>query len=92
MKIEKFKHTGVNPDGTFKNKAGSVETAGIISMSDENGGCGIPLCKCSPGHWVTIVMPRSKGGIVEGVKVQFENRDEMDGFLKYRRLICKAKK
>lgn len=91
MKIEKFKHAGVNPDGTFKSGAGSVETAGKISMSGENGGCGMPSCKCSPGFWISVSLPL-RGSTVEGIRVNFDNKKEMEEFMKYRQLICQTKK
>lgn len=91
MKIEKIKHTGVNKDGTFKTGAGSVEVNGRIYMSSENGGCGIPGCKCSPGHWIIISLPR-KGSLVEEMKVSFDNKNELDRFLQLRQLILPVKK
>lgn len=87
MKVEAFKHEGVKPDGTFENKAGAVYTKGRIIMSRENGGCDLHGCTCSEGHWITIVEPRTEDGIVEGVKVMFDNKSEMDTFLKKRELI-----
>lgn len=92
MKIEKIKYSGVKPDGSFKDKMGSVETDGRIIMSSENGGCRTPGCRCSPGHWISISTPRSKGGIVEVTKVLFENKNELDQFLKLRELIGEKKK
>lgn len=91
MKIEKIKHTGVNKDGTSSTGAIPVETAGKISMSADNGGCGVPGCKCSPGHWIHIHLPR-KGSTVECIKVEFENREELENFLKLRQLVCQTKK
>lgn len=89
MKIEKIKHT-VNPDGTFKDKDGSVETSGKISMSAEKGGCGVPGCSCSPGHWIMTCSPR-KGSTVECIKVIFDSKNEMDDFFKFRQLLGKTK-
>ena len=82
MKIESFKWEGVKADGTFENEAGAVETKGKIVMSQDNGGCGIDTCHCSDGHWLTIVKPRTEDGIVEGLKVKFENKSEMEEFFK----------
>lgn len=90
MKIEKYKHTGVNPDGTVKT-GGAVEVNGSIKMSAENGGCGMPSCKCSPGFWISIAMPR-RGSTVEGIRVNFDTKKEFEDFLKYRQLICQTKK
>lgn len=87
MKIESFKWEGVKPDGTFENEAGAVETKGKIVMSQDNGGCGIDTCHCSDGHWLTIVKPRTEDGIVEGLKVKFENKSEMEEFFKSCELV-----
>jgi len=81
MKIEKFKHENVLPDGTFINKAGEVETNGKILISKNNGSCDLNDCKCSEGHWITIVQPRTKEGIVEGLKVKFDSKVEMQKLL-----------
>ncbi|TXH42371.1 MAG: hypothetical protein E6Q97_35875 [Desulfurellales bacterium] len=56
-------------------------------MSQENGGCEIDGCHCSDGHWLTIAKPRTEEGIVEGLKVQFENKSEMEQFFKCRELF-----
>ena len=87
MKIETKKHIGVKPDGTFKNKLGAVETKGKIIMSNGEG-CGLSGCKCSEGHWLTIVQPRTSKGVVKVVKVVFDDSKEMNGFLKNHELIC----
>jgi hypothetical protein len=87
MKIESFKWEGVKPDGTFEFQAGAVETKGKIVMSQNTGGCEIENCHCSDGHWLTIVKPRTEEGIVEGIKVEFENKSEMDEFFKNRELV-----
>jgi hypothetical protein len=80
MKFEKFKHTGVKKDGTFEDEPGAVVTNGAIRMSMGEG-CGLKGCHCSDGFWITMVMPLD-AGIVEGVKVTFDSRREMNKFLK----------
>jgi hypothetical protein len=87
MKIESFKWEGVKTNGTFENEAGAVETKGIIRMSHKNGGCGLDKCNCSPGHWLMVAKPCTDDGIVEGLKVTFENKSEMDKFFKRRELV-----
>ncbi len=81
MKIEAFKHEGVFPDGTFKNKVGAVNIKGGITFSELNGGCGSEGCHCSDGHWLVITKPRTLHGIVDGVTVAFEDRAEMEKFI-----------
>lgn len=91
MKIEKVKYSGVSADGKVAS-GGAVETAGKICMSAEKGGCGAPGCNCSPGHWISVFLPRTRGGIVEGIEVSFDSKDEMDEFMKFRQMLCKSKK
>ena len=31
-----------------------VQQGPFVFMSDLDGGCGLPACNCSPGHWITI--------------------------------------
>ncbi len=88
MKIETFKHKGVNQDGTFQDMPGAVQTKGSIVMSQDGGGCDIDGCKCSQGHWLTIVLPRTESGVVQGVTVKFDNYGEMALFLSMRQLVC----
>ena len=86
MKIESFKYEGVKPDGTFIKGAGSIHTNGRIVMSETNGGCSLKGCNCSQGHWISIVKPRTEDGVVECVKVSFDNQAEMDLFFMVRNL------
>ncbi len=82
MKIETFKHVGVKPNGTFtKGRLGAVTTVGAIRMS-KGEGCGLDTCNCSAGHWIMIAAPRTKKGVVEGIRVTFDNQKEMNKFLK----------
>ena len=81
MQIETFKYENVLSDGTFLEETGAVETKGKIIMSQKNGGCNLKGCKCSEGHWITIVQPRTEDGIVEGIKMKFDNSKEMQDYL-----------
>lgn len=81
MKINHFKHTGVSPDGKIAG-GGAVTTKGRVSKSAEEGGCGSKGCNCSPGHWISFCLPRTEDGIVEGVSIHFDNKEEMDWFIK----------
>jgi hypothetical protein len=87
MEIRKFIHREVQPDGTIKNKGrqrGQIETSGGILISAKGGGCGSPGCHCSDGHWISISLPRTKNGIVQGLTVQFDSPAEMEKFFKKR--------
>jgi len=88
MKVETFRHENVLPNGTFAYQAGAVEVKGKIVMSQNNGGCGIDTCHCSDGHWITIVKPRTEEGVVEGMKVNFDDMSEMQKFFDERELFC----
>ena len=79
-KIEKVIHEGVLPDGTFKNEPGAVVVNGSVRMSQKEGGCDVKKCKCSNGHWLSIVMPRTENGIVECISVTFDSQEEMNAF------------
>lgn len=86
MKIERIRHENVLPDGTFSNERGAVVTTGSVRMSQENGGCEIETCHCSDGHWLSIIQPRTDDGVVEGIKMIFNDKAEMDAFLAQREL------
>lgn len=88
MKIEIIKHENVLPNGTFKGKIGAVEVKGKIVMSAADGGCDRIGCGCSVGHWIAIVNPRTEDGVVEGVRVQFDDKAEMEKFFRDREMIA----
>jgi len=89
MKIQTFKHTGVLPNGCFIDRAGGVETKGIIRMSQIDGGCSLKGCHCSDGHWLMVSAPRTENGVVEGITIKFDSHAEMQSFLNNRELICR---
>lgn len=88
MKITKYRHTGVLPNGNVES-GGAVHTEQMIRMSPKSGGCGLSTCHCSDGHWISIALGRTEDGIVEGLTVKFESQKEMNKFLKERVLIQK---
>lgn len=52
-------------------------------------GCGAKGCHCSDRYWLSIAEPakiihpeNQFGSIVEGIKVKFDNEEEMDIFLR----------
>lgn len=82
METKYFKHINVNPDGTFwDGTKGAVRTDKGISMSQENGGCGLDGCGCSEGHWLCITKGRTEDGVIEGKTIHFKNKREMNEFL-----------
>lgn len=85
MEITKFKHENVRHNGTFEDGQGSVETDGVIRMS-QGEGCGLPGCLCSEGNWISITAPRNENGIVEGILVEF-TKEEMKDFFRFH--ICR---
>jgi hypothetical protein len=81
MKIKKYRHENVKEDGTHP-AGGSVVTRGRICRSEPGcGGCSEPTCRCSQGHWISITEPRTSDGVVVGITVEFDDREEMDHFM-----------
>lgn len=80
MEFKKFKHKGVLIDGSFKKEKGSVETKGCVRIF-RGEGCGLEGCHCSDGYSISICMPRTEKGIVEGMNVRFANKKEMERFI-----------
>lgn len=76
MRIEKTEFINISSDGTFSGKGGFVPTKGRVAMSKED----------SDEHWVSIIRPRTKQGVVESMVVYFDNKTEMNDFLKNREL------
>jgi hypothetical protein len=81
MKIESIDYAGVRKDGLFKNEAGSVCTKGLVRMGAGQG-CGLGTCKCSPGYWITIMLPRTPKGEVHGIRVLFKDKREFERFMR----------
>ena len=80
MRIENLIHRNVQPDGTFLDHKGAVHIKGSCAISWGEG-CGLDHCKCSPGYWISIILPRTEEGIVEVVRVKFEDLKEMENVL-----------
>lgn len=87
MKIEKFEHKGVGPDGKVES-GGAVLTKPFIRMSIGEG-CGLNGCHCSDGYWISIGLARTKDGVVEGVIVRFDSAKEIKTFLETHEVIGK---
>lgn len=82
MKANPIFYEFVNPDGTIPNAAGAIEVKGSLILSHHNGGCGLPNCPCSPGHWLTMMNPRNPDtGSVDGVQFDFDSRESMVHFV-----------
>lgn len=85
MKITKFVHEGVARDGKCKG-GGAVITEPLIRMSTGEG-CGLDNCHCSDGWWISIGLPRTLDGKVEGVIVHFDDQVEYDEFMERHEII-----
>ena len=82
MKIKKFKHEGVNEDGTCES-GGAVQTKGGMDLI--KGNCGLKGCDCSDGYFLIITKPL-KEGIVEGCSIEFENLEELETCGRFRKM------
>lgn len=76
MEITKFVHEGVSKTGICKT-GGAVITGGDVIIL-RGQGCGLKGCHCSDGYSLSIILPRTSEGIVEGIRVKFKNRQEME--------------
>lgn len=79
MKIEKLRYLNVSPRGKMFS-GGDVITKGDVRVSYGTG-CNESSCRCSEGYWLTIMVPRTSKGIVEGIKVTFKGKKEMQHYL-----------
>jgi hypothetical protein len=80
MKITIYRHENVP-----SNERG-LSLDGSVKMSHPDGGCGSQGCNCSPGFWLSIVMPRTVLGEVAVVKVKFDDKAEFHRFLDVREI------
>ncbi len=79
--IQKIEYHGVLPNGTFANGSpGAITTTGSFRMSAKQG-CGMQGCHCSPGYWLSVVLPRTATGDVNGYHVKFRDRKTMRKFV-----------
>jgi hypothetical protein len=96
MKFEESITDNVESNGKVKD-GGAVVTKGTIRMSTGEG-CGLKGCHCSDGYWLSVVLPwefvkcddKGSFGKVKSIKVIFDDRDEMNTFLKNHMLDGKA--
>ena len=79
MQIEVWTEKNVLHDGRTKG-GGAVVTHGRIARSTQKGGCGLESCNCSPGHYITITLPRTPRGEVMSVIAHFTSLNEMKRF------------
>lgn len=79
MKVEHWEHKNVSPDGKTI-RGGAVGVYGDITRSAPGGGCGLPTCHCSDGHWICVAEPRTADGTVSGVTFYFDSEEELQEF------------
>lgn len=77
MHITHFSTTGVAPDGRVDG-GGAVNVEGSTRYSAPEGGCGSRGCNCSPGHWLSVIEPRTPDGVVAGYTAHFDSRAELE--------------
>lgn len=76
METKQFVYKNIKKDGTFSDgQKGAINTEGGISQ-DNNGSCGLKKCHCSNGHWITAAQPRTKAGVVKGIRFSFKTKKE----------------
>ena len=78
MKVKKILHTGVHEDGGVDG-GGAVVTEPVVRLG-RGQDCGLENCTCSEGYWLFIGLGLNDGQ-VEGVKVIFDSKEEMDTLL-----------
>ena len=78
MIVKKILHTGVHEDGRMDG-GGAVVTEPVVRMGRAQG-CGLDRCTCFEGYWLFIGLGLINGQ-VEGVKVIFDSKEEMDMLL-----------
>lgn len=78
MEIKWFAHNDVDPQGGGA-AGGQICVNGDLRQSPPEGGCGIPGCNCSAGHWISKIYPRTEDGIVAGFTAKFSTREELEG-------------
>jgi len=86
MKFEKFKYENVSPEGLIPNDGGQIAVVGMIldstnkeaKMTKHSVDLDTLKSSCEEvKNWLTIVMPRTNDGVVEGIKVEFDSIGEM---------------
>ena len=81
MELKKFKIEKVAEDGSVKDGiGGSVHTEGGVTVV--RGKCPMKGCHCSDGFSITLTMPRTDDGIVEGIICKFDSLKELEKHLK----------
>jgi hypothetical protein len=68
MKINHFRHDNVNPEGTFSDRKGAVETKPFIRFSYENT------------FFLSISSGRDQFGTVRGMEIDFDSNEELEAF------------
>ena len=86
MRIKPFRHEGVKEDGSFDDpEKGAVHVERLFRLPDTvRGESIVPLSKRQikeEGHFICIGCPRTKDGVVEGVTIYFDSREELLGYL-----------
>lgn len=75
MKMEHLE-IEVTPD-----KPSLLHLEGKIITSVKSGGCGLPGCGCSPGHWISVAEPVNEDSILKITKFRFDSREELEEFI-----------
>lgn len=71
MEIKTFKYENVSSEGLLPNDGGQIGVDGNIMHSINHG------CDENGKHYITISSHRTEDGVVEGIKVVFDDAEEM---------------
>lgn len=72
MKIDKIIYRGVDRDGSTEDGEGMVEVKPFIWSCQKT--------MADSGYWITVGLGRDKKGVVEVIRVAFEDEGEMGEF------------
>ena len=93
MKINKFVNRQVNLKNGKIKSGGAILINGGIRMSSGEG-CELDNCHCSDEYWISIFEPLKVenpndefGGIVNGISVHFDDKEEFDKFIKNHEML-----
>lgn len=77
MKVEHWKHVGVNEDGVVES-GGAVHTEPSVKVQ-RGAGCNCGTCR-GAGDFIVVNMGRTDDGVVSGMTIYFDSTEELDKY------------